>query len=55
MIFNVGARDFTRLQNPKANMKNSKNSFFYRRKLGFQKENLLKFSKVRVFFLHLLI
>ena len=48
-IFNVGARDFVWLQNPKAYKKRSKNSFFYRRRLGFQKENLIKLSKVRVF------
>ena len=48
-IFNVGARDFAWLQNPKAYKKRSKNSFFYRRRLGFQKENLMKLSRVRVF------
>ena len=52
-IFNVGARDFSWLQNPKAYKKRSKNSFFCRR-LGFQKENLMKLSRVRFFFFHLL-
>ena len=49
-IFNVGARDFVWLQNPKAYKKRSKNSFFCRRRLGFQKGNLMKLSKVRFFF-----
>ena len=49
-IFNVGVRDFAWLQNPKAYKKRSKNSFFYRRRLGFQKENLMKLSRVRFFF-----
>ena len=49
-IFNVGARDFAWLQNPKAYKKHSKNSFFYRRRLGFQKENLMKLSRVGFFF-----
>ena len=49
-IFNVGARDFAWLHNPKAYKKCSKNSFFYRRRLGFQKENLMKLSRVRFFF-----
>ena len=49
-IFNVGARDFAWLQNPKAYKKHSKNSFFCRRRLGFQKENLMKLSRVRFFF-----
>ena len=48
-IFNVGARDFAWLQNPKAYKKCNKNSFFCRRRLGFQKENLMKLSRVRVF------
>ena len=48
-IFNVGVRDFAWLQNPKAYKKCSKNSFFYRRRLGFQKENLMKLSRVRFF------
>ena len=37
-IFNVGARDFTWLQNPKTYKKRSKNFFFCRRRLRFQKE-----------------
>ena len=49
-IFNVGARDFAWLQNPKAYKKRSKNSFFCRRRLGFQKENLMKLFRVRFFF-----
>ena len=49
-IFNVGARDFTWLQNLKAYKKRSKNSFFYKRRLGLQKENLMKLSRVRFFF-----
>ena len=53
-IFNVGVREFAWLQNPKAYKKCSKNSFFCRRRLGFQKENLMKFSRVRFFFSHLL-
>ena len=53
-IFNVGARDFAWLQNPKAYKKRSKNSFFCRRRLGFQQENLMKLSRVRFFFFHLL-
>ena len=48
-IFNVGAGDFAWLQNPKAYKKHSKNSFFCRRRLGFQKENLMKLSRVRFF------
>ena len=36
----------TWLQNPKAHKKRSKNFFFYRRRLGFQKENLMKLSRV---------
>ena len=36
-IFNVGARDFAWLQNPKAYKKRSKNSLFCNRRLGFQK------------------
>ena len=54
-IFNDGVRDFTWLQNPKAYKKCSKNSFFCRRKLGFQKENLMKLSRVRFFFFYLLV
>ena len=54
-IFNAGARDFAWLQNPKAYKKCSKNSFFCRRRLGFQKENLMKLSRVRFFFFHLLL
>ena len=50
-IFNVGARDFAWLQNPKAYKKRSKNSFFCRRRLRFQKENLMKLFRVRFFFL----
>ena len=53
-IFNVGARDFAWLQNPKAYKKRGKNSFFYRMRLGFQKENLMNLSRVRFFFFHLL-
>ena len=53
-IYNVGARDFAWLQIPKVYKKHSKNSFFYRRRLGFQKENLMKLSRVRFFFFHLL-
>ena len=49
-IFNVGARDFAWLQNPKAYKKRSKNSSFCRKRLGFQKENLMKLSRVRFFF-----
>ena len=49
-IFNVDARDFALLQNPKAYKKRSKNTFFYRRRLGFQKENLMKLCRVRFFF-----
>ena len=49
-IFNVDARDFAWLQNPKAYKKHSKNSFFCRRMLGFQKENLIKLSRVMFFF-----
>ena len=52
-IFNVGTREFVGLQNLKAYKIRSKNSFFCRR-LGFQKENLIKLSKVRFFFFHLL-
>ena len=52
-IFNVGARDFAWLQNPKAYKKRNKNSFFCRKMLGFQKENLMKLSRVRFFFFHL--
>ena len=48
-IFNVGTRDFAWLQNLKAYKKRSKNSFFCRRRLGFQKENLMKLSRVLVF------
>ena len=54
-IFNVGARDFAWLQNPKAYKKRSKNFFFCRKRLGFQKENLMKLSRVRFFFFHLLV
>ena len=53
-IFNVRARDFTWLQNLKAYKKRSKNSFFYKRRLGFQKENLMNLSRIRFFFFHLL-
>ena len=49
-IFNVGARDFAWLQNPKAYKKCNNNSFFYKRRLGFQKENLMKLSRVTFFF-----
>ena len=49
-IFNVGARDFAWLQNPKAYKKRSKNSFFCRGRILFQKENLMKLSRVRFFF-----
>ena len=49
-IFNVGARDFAWLQNSKAYKKRRKNSFFSRRRLGFQNENLMKLSRVRFFF-----
>ena len=49
-IFNVVARYFAWLQNPMAYKKHSKNSFFCRRRLGFQKENLMKLSRVRFFF-----
>ena len=49
-IFNVGARDFAWLQNPKAYKKHSKNSFFCKRRLGFQKENLMKLSRVGFLF-----
>ena len=49
-IFNVGARDFTWIQNPKSYKKRNKNSFFYKRRLGSQKENLMKLSRVRFFF-----
>ena len=49
-IFNVGLRDFAWLQNPKAYKKCNKNSLFYRSRLGFQKENLMKLSGVRFFF-----
>ena len=48
-IFNVGARDFTLLQNPKAYKKRNKNSFLCWGRLGFQKENLMKLFRVRVF------
>ena len=48
-IFNVGARDFAWLQNPKVYKKRSKNFFFCRRRLGFQKENVMKLSRVRDF------
>ena len=54
-IFNNGVRDFPWLQNLKAYKKRSKNSLFYRRRLGFQKENLMKLSRVRFFFFHLLV
>ena len=37
-IFNVGARDFVWLQNLKVYKKRNKNSFFCRRRLGFQKK-----------------
>ena len=50
-IFNVSARDFAWLQNLKVYKKLSKNSFFWRRRLGFQKENLMKLSRVGFFFL----
>ena len=53
-IFNVGARDFAWLQNPKAYKKRNKSSFFYKRRLWFQKENFMKLSRVRFFFVHLL-
>ena len=53
-IFNIGARDFAWLQNPKAYKKCSKNSFFCMRRLGFQKENLMKRFRVRFFFFPLL-
>ena len=53
-IFNVGARGFDWLQNLKAYKKCSKNSFFCRRRLGFQKENLMKLSRVMFFFFYLL-
>ena len=53
-IFNVGARVFAWLQNLKAYKKHSKNFFFCRRRLGFEKENLMKLSTVRFFFFHLL-
>ena len=46
---NVSARDFAWLQNSKVYKKRNKNSFFCRRRLGFQKENLMKLSRVRVF------
>ena len=36
----VGVRDFAWLQNPKALRKRNKISFFCRRRLGFQKENI---------------
>ena len=42
----VGVRDFAWLQNPKALKKHNKVSFFCRRSLGFQKENLMKLSRV---------
>ena len=45
MIFNDGVRDFAWLQNPKTYKKRNKNSIFCRRRLGFQKENLMKFSR----------
>ena len=48
-LFNDGVRDFTWLQNPKPYKKRNKNSFFYKRRLGFQKENLMKLSRVRFF------
>ena len=54
-IFNVGAREFAWLQNLKVYKKRNKNSFFCRRRLGFQKENLMKLSRVTVFFPHLFI
>ena len=47
-IFNVGVRDFAWLQNPRAYKKRNKNSFFCRRRLGFQKENFMKLSRARV-------
>ena len=52
-IFNVGARDFAWLQNLKAYKKCNKNSFFCRRRIGFQKENLMNLSRVRFLFFHL--
>ena len=48
-IFNDGVRDFAWLQNLKAYKKCSKNSFFCRRRLEFQKKNLMKLFRVRVF------
>ena len=54
-IFNIGARDFDWLQNPKAYKKRNKNSFFCRRRFGFQKENLMKLSRVRFFFFYYLL
>ena len=54
-VFNDGVRDFAWLQNPKAYKKHSKNSLFCRRRLGFQKENLMKLSRVRFFFFHLIV
>ena len=53
-VFNGGVRDFGWLQNPNAYKKRSKNSFFCRRRLEFQKENLMKLSRVRFFFFHLI-
>ena len=49
-IFNVGARDFAWLQNPKTYKKCNKNFFFCRRRLEFQKKNLINLSRVRFFF-----
>ena len=49
-IFNDGVRDFAWLYNPKAYKKCNKNFFLCRRRLGFQKENLMNLSRVRFFF-----
>ena len=52
-IFKDGVRNFAWLQNLKVYKKRNKNSFFYWRRLGFQKENLINLSRIRFFFFHL--
>ena len=54
-IFNIGASDFACLQNPKVYKKRCNISFFCRRRLGCQKEKLMKLSRIKVFFLYVLI
>ena len=53
-IFNVGARDFAWLQNPKAYKKHSKNSFSIGGGQGFKKKTLWSPLGLGFFFFHLL-